>query len=132
MTRKKNITKKLTSQWVCRPEDLEVSSAPAASAEPASAESSGPEPWPSPEGRAASVHNDRRLNLLHPPGPGHLNSRFLGRRCNLSSRPLLTGSEAIGLLLDEVDNGLIAVVEPVNRVLLTPHGITIFRADRDA
>jgi hypothetical protein len=102
----------MTSQWVWRQEGLEVSSASAASAgssEPASAESSGPEPWPPPGGRVASVHNDRRLSLVDPPGSGHLSSRFLGWRRNVSARPLLTSSEAVGLLLDEVDNGLITI-----------------------
>ena len=79
-----------------------------------------------------SVHHDRRLCLVDPPGSGHLRSRFFGWGSNVSARPLLAGPEAVGLLLDEVDNGLVSVVEGMNRVLLTPHGITVFRAEWDA
>ncbi len=70
----------------------------------------------------ASVHDDRCLCLVDPPGPGHLRSRFFGRGSNVSIWPLLASPEAVGLLLDEVDDGLIAVVEGMDRVLLTPHG----------
>ncbi len=59
----------------------------------------------------ASEHHDRRLSLIDPPGSGHLSSRFLGWRSNVSSRPLLTRSEAVGLLLDEVDYGLVTIVD---------------------
>jgi hypothetical protein len=114
---------------------LEVASASAASvgsSEPASAKASGTEPRPPPGGRVASVHHNRRLRLVDPPGSGHLSSRFFGWGSDVSPRPLLAGSEAVCLLLDEVDNGLIAIVEGVNRVLLTPHRVAVFRAEGDA
>jgi hypothetical protein len=80
----------------------------------------------------ASVHHDRRLCLVDPPGSGHLSSGFLGWRSNVSARPLLASSEAVGLLLDEVDDGLVTIVEGMNWVLLAPYGVAVVRAEWDA
>jgi hypothetical protein len=91
---------------------LEVASASAAAAgssEPASAKAAGTDPQPPPGGRVTSMHHNRRHCLVDPPGPRHLRTRFFGRGSNVSARPLLASPEAVRLLLDEVDDGLVAI-----------------------
>jgi hypothetical protein len=87
-------------------EEPAASVSAAGSPEPASAESSGTEPWPPSRGRMASVHHSGGLRLVDPPGSRHLSSRFLGRGGDVATWPLLTRTEAVGLLLDEVNDGL--------------------------
>jgi hypothetical protein len=118
----------------CGGQALEESAAPVAAgaSEPSAPEPTGPEPRPPSGGLVASVHHDGGLRLVDPPWPRDICPGLLGRRGNVAAWPLLASPQAVSLLLNQVNDGLIAVVERMDRILLAPHGVPVLAAERDA
>ncbi len=97
----------------------------------ASAAEARPEPLLASTRIVASVHHHVGLRLVDPARPRDLHPRFFRGRGDLISWPLVAGSEAVSLLLNGIHDPLIAVVEGVDRVVITPQGIPILVSSGD-
>jgi hypothetical protein len=70
--------------------------------------------------------------LGNPARPWDFDARFFRRRINVISCPLSARAEALSLLQDVVNKLLVAIVERVHRIIISPEGIAFVVGDQDA